>query len=191
MSNWIRTDWNFELPGITLKVDARTLAAKKMWLPRTNDPEEMAKHVEQLIYHFRPNLNDGKMLVTGVYCPGMVFHVTVLHPSLPKTPINGQWPEERLELCPECGKPLGKMDYIRHCSNPTKPGYGLIESVCSQECSKKPMKVEDGFDVVYGKEGNKILQKKYAELYDKQKATSQTLEEKAKEDTWHDKDSLL
>ncbi len=209
MSSWMRTNWNFELPGITFKVNARTLAAKKICLPNTTNPEEMAKYVEHLIYHFRPNLNDGKLMVVGIHCPGMDFHFTVLHPSFPKTPVHGQWPKERLELCKECGKPLGEVDYMRHCPNPTKPGYGLVETVCSQECANKPMKVEVGFDVVFDKEGNKILKKRYAELYDSQKATSQTLEDKVKEEDddptfgsaghitrgdnpgWHDKDPLL
>lgn len=138
---WIQTDYDFGLPMVVINVSARKLHVEvEPMRSRVEDPAELAEALEQMIVSHRPELAGCQ--VVQITNPGeMQYKVGVIHPSFSKTPCYSMPPEQRLDLCAQCRKPI-------LCEGDGRPHFLLTHSiqmdgkileveVCSTECFKK------------------------------------------------------
>lgn len=140
MGGWIKTDWNFDLPMATLVIGARQFVIMKnngeVPLHNEDDPESLAKAFTALIEARRPNLR-GLTLVSMRCGGGLWWELTVLHPSLAKTPDMTTPPKQRLDSCFNCGKPIPWEGGLTGGRTFRAELRHQVVEVCSEECVKR------------------------------------------------------
>lgn len=109
--SWINLDVDLGAQMIVYTIGLRALAAKRIHAELreviSRNPEQVGAWAVGVVESYRPELRGGVSFF-GVECSisRQQWRFMVAHPSLPASPCNQLYPEERLELCPRCRKPL-------------------------------------------------------------------------------------
>lgn len=140
--SWMRTDIDFGVPWRRFVVNIHTRDGRAVYnimAAHKDDPERMASAIADIVCASRPHLRGCVVISVGMSHCSMRVYVDVVHPNLPRA-ITGDCPEESLDLCPVCSKPMpigpGANMYTRQVNRPgdDPEACGTIWVVCSEEC---------------------------------------------------------
>lgn len=142
MSSWIRSDFYFDMPWVTFRINVRSIVGQSLHgilKEYKNDPEVLGQFITSLIEYRRPTLKGCVVVSIELRVPAGVFEVQVIHPSLPKTK-GGMVPQHfRLEPCPVCGldMPTDGMIWTKMVEDSPNARLPYVIEVCSEACLNK------------------------------------------------------
>lgn len=144
MNSWIKADHDFGVPWVRLVVSMRN-AVIQGWmndLDKFTHPATMARFLESVIPTMRPDLRDCQ--VWGINCGRQPVTLTIdmSHPSLPRVGRFEIPPEQWLEPCAVCKRPMNVGDMQWSNAKAKLFAVNTHDVCCSEDCAKALVQVD-------------------------------------------------